>query len=332
MWRQGFLDGHPSQLVPKRDAVRDRLEHACGQALVQPGRHLPDHAFEQPELRSGRHDRHGLQHGDSGVRKPRDAREHRVAHHGRDGRPRCGRHFGHEERVAAGGTVQPVGVNPGRRGHDTHGLAGERLGGEPAHRARGTELAEQATQWMGPFELVIAIRRNNERRNHLNASAEDTDHIQRRLVGPMEILQDPDRARLALRLTVQPRGDLVRLAAMQKVDQVASTQCCDIEKRPHRSGCEQWVTASPEDGLRLRHLGAESSHERGLPAARLAPDQYQDTPGPRTAAAKASRNVARWSARSSSAGRCRMCIPARCHGRATGANDHEYLCHRWQLT
>ena len=75
------------------------------------------------------------------------------------------------------------------------------------------ELAERAAERMPPVELVVAVGRDDERGERLDAARDDAQHVEGRLVRPVHVFDQHDRGRGSLQLAHERGGDLVRLDA-----------------------------------------------------------------------------------------------------------------------
>ena len=160
--RHDLFDRAARDLVPERNRVARRDEHARRQALVEAGRVPVDECLEQAELRAWGDDGDGVE---DRLRSPCEGsrtRKHGVADRRGQLRAAGGDHLGDEERIATRLAVQRCRV----------GLACEqcdRVGGERSKAqaddasARG-QLAEDDTQWMVPVERVVSVARRQQQR------------------------------------------------------------------------------------------------------------------------------------------------------------------------
>ena len=139
----------------------------------------------------------------AGPRRPH-AGEHRLDDRGGDDVGRGGQHLGDEERVAAGDAVHGAGVGAGARGQAPHRRARQRRQRQPAHRAPG-QGAQQALQRMRRAELVVAEGQDEHRGHRLDPPRQVAEHVERRVVGPVDVLDDERRRRRGRELG-QDRG------------------------------------------------------------------------------------------------------------------------------
>ncbi len=136
----------------------------------------------------------------------------------------------------------------------------------------GAELAEQDAERMVAVDLIAAIRGDQERGERVDPAGDDPENVQRRLVGPVNVLEDDDRD-LALELLHERRRKLVRPrgGGCDSLE-LAAGHAGDVEKGAQRARGEQRVAGAPEETpLVLR--GAEPANERGLADPGLPPDE-----------------------------------------------------------
>jgi hypothetical protein len=189
-------------------------------------------------------------------------------------------HLGDVERVAAGLAVKLARIDLVRRGQLADGLLGERRDREPRHRARRGQLPEHERERVGAVELVVAIAGEDERGHALDLAREQAQHVEGRLVGPMEVLEHEDGRAPAGQLADERTGDLVRPGlARDELLEVAAGHLGDVEQRTERPRGEQAVAGTPEDARRIVALIAERAQQDRLAGARLAAHE-DHRPGP----------------------------------------------------
>ena len=162
----------------------------------------------------------------------------------------------------------------------------------PLDRGHRRELAEQAAQQVSIDRLVITVRGDDERGGSADATTEDAQHVERRLVTPMHILEH-DHHRLA-QLLQQRQRHLARVPAGLDIQREPTADLhSDIEVPPERrhgqllAGAEQNAPLNPRD---------EGAHERRLAHARLATDEQNRPPSRRASSSRAnsaSRSISR---------------------------------------
>ena len=104
-----------------------------------------------------------------------------------------GEHFGHVERIAAGGREQLPCVGRARRLAREFANACLRQGLERhANRAAAWQFSHHRQQAMPRVELVVAVGEYHERRDVRDAASHELDQIERRVVRPVHVLDDDD--------------------------------------------------------------------------------------------------------------------------------------------
>ena len=129
--------------------------------------------------------------------------QHRVAHGGRDGGRGRPQHLGDVEGVAAGAAVQVVAVDAVRLRQLAHGLGAQRREPDPLDGAHRGELAEH-----DPQRVVGLVTEGDdgERGHAVDPAAEQPQHVERALVGPVDVFEHEHGPRLRAQLA-QQRGD-----------------------------------------------------------------------------------------------------------------------------
>ena len=126
---------------------------------------------------------------------------------------------------------------------------------------------------MATVELVVAEGRDDERWKRLDPTPDDPQDVERRLVGPVQVLNDDDGGGGPPELAHQRGGELVRPDAARRSSlELAARRLGDVEERPKRTRCEERVARAPQNThrtlvvaepsreCRLSHPGL-SSHE-----------------------------------------------------------------------
>ena len=274
--RQRLLDRHPRQLVAEGDAVGRRGQHPRAEALVEAGELvLAGQRVEQPQLRVG------LGHGDRAEQRrgrraqARGAGQDRVADRRRDVAIATGQHLGQEERVARRPAVELPRVDAVRLGELRDGIEREPrqlAAGDPLRRG---QLAEHDPQGVAKLELVVAIGGDDQRRRRVHLAREESQDVEGRLVGPVQVLEDEHGRRAARELAQQGGRDLVRVRPTRgHACQLAAGVLGDVEQRTQGARREQRVARPPQDPRRLPVAVREAAHERRLPGAGLAGHEH----------------------------------------------------------
>jgi hypothetical protein len=175
--------------VAERDGIALGTEHPGGQTRLELGELVRRDPLEQPDLRAGRRDGHGLEQPPGGSAEAGGAREHGVAHAAGRARIVAREQLGDEERIAAGASVQPGAVDAVRRGEPRDGDRRERLDRHPMSAA---QLAEHHAERVIAPQLVVAVGRDHQRRHPRQPAAKEVDDVERRLVSPVKILEYDD--------------------------------------------------------------------------------------------------------------------------------------------
>ena len=185
-------DRAPGQLVAEAEHISSHGQHTRRLGLADRGEVGLQHP-EQPELDTSGHDGQTFD-GGLGLRAQLPhARQHRVDHgrwneHVRSG----GQHLGDEERVALRKPeeVSRIDLGTGRQSCDP--VDGQR--GQPQPDRLGTRhAAEQVAQRMPVVDLVVAIGEQEHRRQVSNPAAEKPEHVERRTVSPMRVIDHQER-------------------------------------------------------------------------------------------------------------------------------------------
>ncbi len=252
-------------------------QHARAQALLEAGELvLGRERLEQPQLGVRPRDRDGAQQRRGRRAEARGAGEDGVADRGRDVALAGGQHLGEEERVAGRAPVELLGVEAVGLGQRR-----DRLGRQPWQLAaldppRRGQLAEHDPQRVAQLELVVAVGRDDEGGLRVHLARDEAQDVERRRVGPVQVLEHEDRGRAAPQLVEQGGRDLVGpRGARRDLGELAPDLLGDVEQRAERARREQRVARPPQDARRAPMLVGEEAHERRLAGARLARDERQ---------------------------------------------------------
>ena len=252
--------------------------------------------LQERQRRTGGEHAHQLRHRPRRVREARGAREHRVAHT-RGRAPRAtGQRLADEQRVAARDRAQRRRVDLRAR-EQRDRLDAQALQLE-AMRATSRRRGQRPTQRMVGADLVVAERHDEQRRNGLHASGDVREHVDRRLIGPMCVLDDADRGtRAAQRVEHKPRGVHAALA-----DSTASPGNSRAMSRngPSGRGTARSSHAPANTRVARRSLATNARTRLVLPMP-ASPLTRATPPCPATTAPKAASSVDSASSRSSSA-------------------------------
>jgi hypothetical protein len=125
-------------------------------------------------------------------------------------------------------------------------------------------------------QLGLAIAHQQRRRERFDPSTHQTQHIQRRVVRPVDIFEHHDRRRARLELSHQRRGNVERSrVGLHQLLELAARALGDVDEGPERTGREQRITGPPKDARAGRAVVAEASEQRGLAHTGLPTDEHQ---------------------------------------------------------
>ena len=124
---------------------------------------------------------------------------------------------------------------------------------------------------MRPVELVVAITDDEHGRYRFYSPPYDPEHVERRLVGPVDVLDDHHRRPCRRQLLEQPVRDRVRLrvAFHELQEAVIAADPREVGERPQRARREQRVAVTAEHAGERPDLLAESTEDDRLPDPRL---------------------------------------------------------------
>ena len=200
------LDREPRELVAERDRVVFVAEDPRGQALVELRERAAGKDLQQRQLDPLRDDSDGVEQRTSIRPETGSAGEHRVADRGRNIRHPRRQRLRDEERVARRLAVQLFWVDAVRRCELADGVEGERGELDAAHPRGRRELADNDSERMRPVELIVPIGGDHQCLDRLDPATEQPQDVERRFVGPVDVLEDNDRRLLRVQL-VPKRGE-----------------------------------------------------------------------------------------------------------------------------
>ena len=133
---------------------------------------------------------------------------------------------------------------------------------------------------MCPLELVVSMRHENQNGHVVDLANHEPEHVERRLIRPVEILDDEDGRSTLPHLVQKRRTDVVELrASVERVPQVAADGIGDVEHRPQRPRREQRLAVPGKDRDTRIVICTEAAHERRLADAGLSRHHHR-TPAP----------------------------------------------------
>jgi len=120
--------------------------------------------------------------------------------------------------------------------------------------------------------FVVPVRRDHEPRDAVDAPAEDAQHVERRLVRPVDVLDHDDRGAVELR-EQRPRHRPRVRPGREQLRQRPARAVGDVSERAERARRGE-VLARPGKDPRVRSP-AELADERGLADPGLAADEHE---------------------------------------------------------
>jgi hypothetical protein len=260
--------------VAKGDGLALGAEHPRRETLLQMGEVVPGERFEQPDLGPRRHDRDDVEQRPRAAREPRRAREHGVPHAVRHAVAARGERLRHVEGIAGRSREELGGVGAVRLRERRDGLERERLEVDPRHGV-ARQLAEREAKRIVPLEAVVSVRDDDERPHGRDAAREQADQVERRLVGPVEVLEDHDARRTAAELVQERRQCVAGAGALvDECRELPAGLGRHVEQRPERTRRVQRFARAREHA----HAGdvrAEGADEGGLADPGLASDEHE---------------------------------------------------------
>jgi hypothetical protein len=202
--------------------------------------------------------------------------QHRVADRGRQAVARVREHRLDEERIAARDRVQARGLHAATVGDGGDGVDAQRLEGKAGGVGRARRVAEQCAEPMARPDLVVAVRRDDERTRAADPPHEEAQHVQRAVVGPLQVVDDENGG--PGRECVEDRREhLVREGpGSEHLRNPAAQLDGGVVQRAERPRRPQWIAGAPGDGgVAAVEAVDEGPHQRRLADARLAADQHE---------------------------------------------------------
>lgn len=134
---------------------------------------------------------------------------------------------------------------------------------------------------MGPIDLVVAVRDNHESPHRVEPARQQADRIERRLVGPMQVLKHQDGRRPCAEVVSERRDHGARRGTLvEDGGEPPARLSRDVEQRTEWPRGVQRIAGAPENA-RSFALRAELPQERGLANPGLAREQDEPSTRPR---------------------------------------------------
>jgi hypothetical protein len=158
------------------------------------------------------------------------------------------------------------------RGQLHHGLARQAFHLQPT--GTSYQLAKQEAQLRRGVDLVVAEAADGQGRHRSDPRGKQRDHVQGRLVSPVEILDHEQRGRPGAELGKQRAGHLVRSSpGVHQLAQLGAAARRHVDQRSERMWRSQRLTGAPQDPDVARLCVAECPQQGGLADSGLAADQ-----------------------------------------------------------
>jgi hypothetical protein len=209
----------------------------------------------------------------------KNAAPERAAHPGRHRLGLRRQRLSHEERITTRPVIQLIKVDRRPVRQPQHRRPRQYGQLQARDRAADRQLAEHDPQRMRVIELIIAIAAEQQRLNSLHATRNEPDNVERRLVGPVQILEDQHRRRRRPKLTQQRDRNIMSAgAALDSGPQLPLGHPSHVEQRSKRPRREQRLTRRPQQSYRTTQLVAEPAKQRRLTDPRLSAHQHHAPP------------------------------------------------------
>jgi hypothetical protein len=270
---------HRTQYGEARDLVPEH--HTASAAIEQPGGFErldgPGRDGQGREQRAGDAlgcARQQLQRPPVGGCERRRPGHDRVAHGLRQRGVRLGEDLADEERVARRPGVDACGVETVRADQLGDGRAAQRGELQPPRVGRGDEITEHGAQRVGGPD-GLPVRQHEQQRQRADAAAQEPHEVQRRLVAPVQILDD-EHPRPAPKCVEGGGEDLVLRGRLLQHRGDGGTEIRgDVAERAERTRSAQGVAHAPQH--RYRSLLRERPQQDRLADAGLPGHQHHRT-------------------------------------------------------
>jgi len=277
-------DGPPGQLVPEGDLLGGHGEQAAflGGGQGGHGGGTGDERADQPAFQSGRHDGQLVEHVLGRRVQPPDPGQHGIGDGGRHLLTlRRGQQLVHEERIPRGERVQVSRIDRAARAELAHGVRRQPAQRQPPHVVAARRVAEQAIQRVRTAQLVVAVGEHEDGGQLGDPPDEVAQRVERRVVGPVHVLDDQHGRVLGPGQLAAQRGQHpVPVAAVlhgpAELGAHAAHQIAERSQRPR--GGEIIAVADEHPALRGQ-MRAQRLDQARLADACLAHDQH-DRPVP----------------------------------------------------
>jgi HD-GYP domain-containing protein (c-di-GMP phosphodiesterase class II) len=259
--------------VAKRDRRACRTQKPGFDALGQFVAGQTDDALQQPGLHDEPADRGRVKHVPGRRGQPSRPGQNGVAHGRGDPIQTRPQNLGHEEGVSGGLPIQVPWVDRRPACEQRDRLRRERRQRHPAHRRLRRQIAQEDAQRMAPAYLVIAKGGDQQCSCASDAATQEPKQVERRLIGPVDVLEHRQRGCRGGRQVVEKRP-IERDAGVAPGRQVSS----HVQERTQGSRRRQRIAAPDENPSPLLGPLDKPAEEGGLADPRLATDEDQSPP------------------------------------------------------
>ncbi len=266
------LDRPPREVVAEDDGVAADLEDPRSCAGVD-GRRARGHRVGQQAQPGCTGDDGGDLRDSARLRTERaDAHGHGVADRGRDRAGRGREHLGDEERVAARHLMQIARGSPGAAGERVDGRLGERRRLD-APQDLGRDRPERPADLRPLGERLRPARHHEAPTRAREASSQERHEVERRVVGPVHVLDDEDRPRAGQLVEDRHQERLARPVGPERLRQRTAGVARHVAERAQRARRDERVARAPQHAARSDLL-ADRRDQRGLADPSLAADDH----------------------------------------------------------
>ena len=276
--RQRTLHRLARQFVSESNDVGfdDQEPRSC--TLVEQDGRRVDRGLQQPAIQPIGHDRAEIEHLACAGRESQRPGQGGLADRHGNAVARASQQFRHEERIAAGERMDIVGdrTRASRERGDRRFREGcQRQTANHAWR----QVSQHRPQRMPAIDFVVAVGEDDERTHAAQPPADILHQVERRGVGPMNILDDDDGGFRAVLQRAQEGGENHQPvhSRLQEMLHLAGQMGGHVVQRAERLRREQRVAAAPKDACRPPPQLDEAIDGRGLADAGFAENE-RDAP------------------------------------------------------
>jgi hypothetical protein len=272
----GQAVGHrtPSQLVPEGHRRPAHLEQPDRLGVGQPLQRLVEQARSQLEVDCRRDDRQLLKRSLRWPAELAQPGEHEISHPRRHLVRRRGEDLAQEEGVASGDPVQSLGWPSAALGQLGHRLRGQRLERDALRRHR-RDAGQHPLDGMARGRTVGTERQHEDRGPSTDPAHDVAEHIERRVVGPVCVLDDQHCRRGSAEFLGHPGEDFVRRALAQRTFQRSAGAAGRVTQWSEGPRRQQVVASTGEDANAAVQSRKAGPDQAGLADASLAGEKHR---------------------------------------------------------